>query len=100
MGSFEALLNHIPTGEANAIHQAELAQELGIDRTTLKDEIRAARRSGYQIASGIRGYWRPASEADMIRYARMMRKQAAARYRTVEGIPESGQEAGKVGEQE
>ena len=63
-GGFEALLNAIPTGEANAIHQAELAERLHVSRSELKRDIQAARRSGVPIMSGNSGYWIARGERD------------------------------------
>ena len=69
----------IPFGEANAIHQKDLAERLGMKCDRLKAEIRAARKNGIEICSTHNGYFFPKDEAERRRFVSMQTKQAMCR---------------------
>ena len=89
----ERLLASIPIGEANAIHQPELAERLGCSCTTLKFWIRIARGTwGFPIMSGRAGYWIAEDASDIERFSKLIRKQAFTRLRSVKGVVNTSSE--------
>ena len=74
-----SILDHIPTGRANAVHQTDLATKTGLTTWSVKSAIRQARKTNI-ILSGQEGYWLPESETEGEQWLNMMKKQAISRF--------------------
>lgn len=84
--SDEELINYIPIGKHNAIHQPALAEMVGLTTEQVKREIRKARLRGLPILSGTVGYWIASDKAEKTEFETSMRRQALARLNTVKAI--------------
>ena len=73
------IIDFIPEGKANAIHQKDLVKLLNISADTIKKLIQQARKDGAKIISGQEGYWVSDNEHDFEMFERMMNKQAKSR---------------------
>ena len=82
-GTLCKLLNLLPKGEDNAIHQPALAALMGFSCSKLKVEIKKARRLGNVIVSSKKGYFIPENNQDIKRFVRSMSKQATSRFGSV-----------------
>ena len=76
----------IPIGKANAIHQKELANRLGVTPAEAKHMVRKARQQGLQVLSGNDGYWFAADEEEKRIFVNTMRKPALSRLKTASPI--------------
>ena len=82
----DTLLQIIPTGKENALHQEEIANRLGISRARVKALIRAARDKGIEILSGIHGYYYAKDDNEREEFAATISKQAYTRLKTAKPI--------------
>ena len=82
-GTLCKLLDLLPKGEDNAIHQPALATLMGFSCSKLKVEIKKARRLGNVIVSSRKGYFMPEDNQDIKRFVRSMSKQATSRFGSV-----------------
>ena len=80
--SIEELIENIPKGKHNAIHQKDLADKLHIKSELAKKYVQEARRQGYKICSGQAGYWIAESDEELKAFVSMLRKQALTRLKT------------------
>lgn len=89
MSDNRALLEAIPTGRENAIHQKVLAAKLGLKPERVKKLIQNARHDGHSICSGSEGYWIAKNEDEMQRFLSSMKNQAIKRFETTKAMRES-----------
>ena len=76
----------IPIGKANAIHQKDLAQLLGVTPATAKTMVRNARADGVQILSGSCGYYMAESDNDTKEFFSLMKRHAFSTLKTIKNI--------------
>lgn len=81
-----ALLEVLPIGRENAMHQKEIAERLGTKARRVKELVQQARKQGHQICSGSEGYWIAKNDAEMQRFLQSMRKQAIQRFETTKAM--------------
>lgn len=79
----QAVYNAIPIGKDCAIHQAELAENLGTDTNTLKRIINKLRMEHADILSGQVGYWRSDNPEEQAAFCRMQQRQALSRFMSI-----------------
>lgn len=81
------LVDVIPVGKENAIHQVDLAKQLGVTPSTVKIMIQNARHQGRpDIMSGSNGYWLTEDKAELKEYVLMTLKQANTRLETIKPL--------------
>lgn len=81
--TLQAVLEAVPEGEENAIHQRELAQLLNVHPNVLKACIRQIRKEYGIICSGNKGYWRSVKRDEIAAFLRMQEAQALSRLATI-----------------
>lgn len=82
----EELINKIPIGKENAIHQSTLAALLGVSSEMAKRMVREARQNGYEILSGKQGYWLAKDDTERALCIRMFSMSAISRLKTARTI--------------
>lgn len=82
----DIIFDYLEEGEANAIHQKELAAAVGISCSTLKKDIRALRRDGHKILSSPRGYYIAEGLEELRRFVGTMSRQAKSRFGSITAI--------------
>jgi len=80
--SKEELINKLPIGKENAIHQAALASILGVSSEKVKLMVRFARQSGAEILSGKQGYWIAKDDAERRAFISSFCRHASSRFKT------------------
>jgi biotin operon repressor len=80
------ILELIPKGRENALHQEQLAEILGVSRDTVKSLVRKARKNGAEILSGISGYYYPKDDEERKAFVYTLSKQAFTRLKTARPI--------------
>lgn len=83
------IVKHIQIGKANAIHQIELAESLGIEPSHVKSLVRKAREDGEQIISGSQGYWMAESDDEAKQFIDKFEKNGVRRIKTVKSMKDS-----------
>lgn len=79
----------IPIGKENAIHQEQLANILGVSRSTAKELVREARKNGEEILSGSCGYYYAKDDEERKEFVNSLSKQAYTRLKTTRPIKHS-----------
>ena len=64
------------TGKQNALHQARLANLVGVTRRAIKSLIKKERLIGTPILSDNRGYWMAANNKEIEDFKKLMTQQA------------------------
>lgn len=82
----EELINKIPIGKENAIHQTTLASLMGVSPEVVKRMVREARQSGFEILSGKQGYWLAKDDAERAACIRMFSMSAISHLKTARTI--------------
>lgn len=82
----ERLLCAIPKGKENALHNEELARQLGVSPTKVKRMIQDAREQGMPIVSSKCGYWITEDREELKVFANSMEKQAKMRFLSIKAI--------------
>lgn len=80
------IIEIIPIGKDNALHQEQLAEIMGVSRDTVKHLVREARKNGAEILSGVHGYYFPKDDEERSAFVHMLTKQATTRLKTVKPI--------------
>ena len=75
----QRVINLLPIGRENAVSMTALADMLNVSTTTVKKLVREARNEGYQIVSGIDGYWITDDPKEKRTFVTEMQKQALSR---------------------
>lgn len=73
------LIELIPEGRENAISKAQLTEITGLSERSLRLVVAGERRRGRIIltdCSGTKGYYRPTSTSEVLRFIKSMRKRA------------------------
>ena len=70
------LERYLPIGKENAIHQKDMAHNIGVTPATIKIMVRDARKKGAQILSGNCGYWIAKDDFEKKELVEIMRKKA------------------------
>ena len=73
-------------GKANALHQIEVADALGLPAWKVKRLVRKARTLGVKIISGNKGYYIANTPSEFEQFEHMMLKQANSRYSIIEDM--------------
>lgn len=74
------LIDMLPNGKDNAIHQIDLAERMNVKPNIVKLLVRKARREGYEICSCRNGYYLPISDDERREFYNMMRKSALSHF--------------------
>lgn len=80
------ILDVIPVGKENALHQEQLADLLGVTREAVKNMVRNARRNGTEILSGSCGYYFAKDDTERREFIAIQSKQAYTRLKTIKPI--------------
>ena len=88
-GNSMDILEFIPVGKENALHQEELANIMGIPCDRVKARVREARKKGAEILSGVCGYYLPKDDEERAAFVSMITKQAFTRLKTAKPIKSS-----------
>ena len=80
------IIDLIPIGKANAIHQKELAAIMGVSRDTVKAKVREARKDGAEILSGSCGYYFAKDDEERREFVALLSKQAYTRIKTTKPV--------------
>lgn len=88
------ILEVLKKGEENAIHVQELADIFGTNITTIKKEIRRLRLEGILICSNTKGYFMPATRAEIEQYYKTWRKFALTCIRSLKAARKALNEIG------
>lgn len=84
------ITKYIPEGKENAVHLQELANAMQMQPQTIKQIVQYERRNGVVICSDKNGYWIPVNDAETKAFIETMRKQSAARLKTIENMSGGG----------
>lgn len=76
----------IPNGKENGIHQSELAERLGVNRSTVQKMVHDARINGIPILSGRVGYYFAKNDAEKREFIAWQSQQAYTRLSTIKPI--------------
>lgn len=92
------IISALPREEENAIFQKDLAKQIGITTTLLKKAIRYARQQGFNIISGIHGYYLTDDEEIKKRFIRTMSRQAKTRFSSIATMKKAVDDVGIIGQ--
>lgn len=85
----DQLINALPIGKENAIHQKDIADLIGTTPDRVKKIIQYARKQGFRICSGSDGYWIAKDEQEIQSFLKSMQNQAIKRFATIKAMNDS-----------